>query len=177
MLLDWHSVTIKRVCRSTLQAEAMSLISGLEEAEHVRMVLHGLCHHHHGQADRQWQINAMDSKHIELFTDCRSLEESVNQSGLHTVGDKRLAIDLSGVRQQIWRCQGEETGDPLLTDHLPPSATTRLSWINTEKMAADCLTKTMKPKTLTVVMAGQWIDLTPDKDNECETEDNMPPGD
>ena len=96
----------------------MPLISGLEEAEHVRMVIHGLCHPQR-RGGRQWQIDAMDGRNIELFTDCRSLEESVNQSGLHTVGDKRLAIDLSGVRQQIWRLQAEEVGDPLLTDHLP----------------------------------------------------------
>ena len=33
LLLDWRSNTIKRVCRSTLQAESMSLLSGLEECE------------------------------------------------------------------------------------------------------------------------------------------------
>lgn len=115
----------------------------------------------------------MDGRNIELFTDCRSLEESVNQSGLHTVGDKRLAIDLSGVRQQIWRLQGEEVGDPLLTDHLPANGTTTLAWVNTEKMAADSLTKSMKPKTLTHVMAGEWMDLTPTKNNECEKNDHM----
>ena len=171
---NFCSWTIKRVCRSTRQAEAMSLISGMEEAEHVRMMLHGLCHPRL-RGGQQWQINAMDGKNIELFKDCRSLEESVNQSGLHTVGDKRLAIDLSGVRQQIWRRQGAETGHPLLTDHLPAEATTKLSWVNTEKMSADSLTESMKPKTLSQVMAGQWIDLTPDKDNQCGNEDSVDP--
>ena len=37
--LEWHSNTIKRVCRSTLQAETMSLQLGSEEAEHLRHVL------------------------------------------------------------------------------------------------------------------------------------------
>ena len=171
---NFCSWTIKRVCRSTLQAEAMSLISGMGEAEHVRMMLHGLCHPRL-RGGQQWQINAMDGKNIELFTDCRSLEESVNQSGLHTVGDKRLAIDLSRVRQQIWRRQGAETGHPLLTDHLPAKATTKLSWVNTGKMSADSLTKSMKPKTLSQVVAGQWIDLTPDKDNQCGNEDSVDP--
>ena len=150
----------------------MPLISGLEEAEHVRMMIHGLCHPQRRDG-RQWQIDAMDGRNTELFTDCRSLEESVNQSGLHTVGDKRLAIDLSGVRQQIWRLQAEEVGDPLLTDHLPANGTTTLAWVNTEKMAADSLTKSMKPKTLTHVMAGEWMDLTPTKNNECEKNDHM----
>ena len=88
----------------------------------------------------------MDYIHVDLFTDCRSLEESVYHTGLHTVGDKRLAIDLSGVMQKIWRRQGAETGHPLLTDHLPAEATTKLSWVNTEKMSADSLTESMKPK-------------------------------
>ena len=32
LLVSWHSVTIKCVCRSTLQAESMSLIAGLRRA-------------------------------------------------------------------------------------------------------------------------------------------------
>eukprot|EP00435_Cladocopium_sp_Y103_P018811 s2728_g4.t1 len=150
LILDWHSTTIKRVCRSTLQAETMSLLSGLEECEHVRMVLHGL-HREHHRYDKAWQIEAMDYKQVELYTDCRSLEEYVNQSGLHSVSDKRLAIDLTGIRQQIWRKLQEEVGDPLITDRLPLDATTRLHWLCTEKMAADCLTKAMKPGSLETV--------------------------
>ena len=113
----------------------------------------------------------MDYIHVDLYTDCRSLDEYVNQSGMHSVSDKRLAIDLTGIRQQIWRRQGEETGDPLITDRLPLDASTRLHWVNTEKMAADCLTKSMRPKSLTAVMSGQWIDLTPAKSNGCENMD------
>ena len=33
---------------------------------------------------------AMDYIHVDLFTDCRSLEEYVNQPGLHSTSDKRL---------------------------------------------------------------------------------------
>ena len=110
----------------------------------------------------------MDNIHVELFTDCRSLDEFVNQSGLHSVSDKRLAIDLTGIRQQIWRKQHEETGDPLITDKLPGNASTKLSWVCTEKMAADALTKSMKPKALSTVMGGKWISLTPEKHNGCE---------
>ena len=51
-LLDWHSTTLKRVCRSTMQAETLSLMHGSEETEHLRLVLHGL-HHRHDRRDRQ----------------------------------------------------------------------------------------------------------------------------
>jgi len=134
------------------------------------MVLNGLRRDHH-RFDKTWQTEAMDYIHVDLYTDCRSLDEYVNQSGMHSVSDKRLAIDLTGIRQQIWRRQGEETGDPLITDRLPLDASTRLHWVNTEKMAADCLTKSMRPKSLTAVMSGQWIDLTPEKYNGCENMD------
>ena len=157
LLLDWHSTTVKRVCRSTLQAETLSLLAGMEECEHLRMVLHGLRREHH-RYDKSWQVEAMDYIHVDLFTDCRSLEEYVNQPGLHSTSDKRLAIDLTGIRQQIWRKLQEETGDPLITDKLPAEATTKLHWLCTEKMAADSLTKAMRPGTLSQVMEGLWID-------------------
>ena len=176
LLLDWHSTTVKRVCRSTLQAETLSLLAGMEECEHLRMVLHGLRREHH-RYDKSWQVEAMDYIHVDLFTDCRSLEEYVNQPGLHSTSDKRLAIDLTGIRQQIWRKLQEETGDPLITDKLPAEATTKLHWLCTEKMAADSLTKAMRPGTLSQVMEGLWIDLTPEKHNGCESKYQTKPAD
>ena len=95
----------------------------------------------------------------------------MNQSGLHTVGDKRLAIDLSAIRQVAWRLEGEEYGDPLLTDRISVAATTRLIWTTTDRMPADCLTKAMKPGALTSVMNGETCDLTPTKEYRCENED------
>ena len=47
-------------------------------------------------------VEAMDKHRIVMLTDCKSLEEHAKQPGLHTVNDKRLAIDLRGVRQVIW---------------------------------------------------------------------------
>lgn len=169
-LLDWHSTTLKCVCRSTMQAETLSLMHGSEETEHMRLVPHGL-HHRHDRRDRQWLVEAQDQICLDWYTDCKSLEEHVNQSGLHTVGDKRLAIDLSAIRQVTWRLAGEEYGDPLLTDRISPEATTRLIWTTTDKMPADCLTKAMKPGALSSVMNGEACDLTPTKEYRCETEE------
>ena len=169
LLLDWHSTCIRRVCRSTLQAESMSMISGMEESERLRFVLHGL-HKPHGRDLERWQIEAQDEIKLNLYTDCHSLYEHAAQPGLHTVGDKRLAIDLSAARQLLWRSEGELLGDPLLTDHLPEKATSALHWIPTWKMAADSLTKSMKPGKLLEVMCGSRQDLTPEKQKECENE-------
>ena len=118
----------------------------------------------------KWVIASMDEIEVDFYTDCRSLEEHVCQPGLHTVTDKRLAIDLSGIRQQIWRQQGEEFGDPLLTDWLPSGGTTRLLWTSTDRMVVDCMTKAMKPGSLCTVMDGAETCLVPTKTKECENE-------
>ena len=146
--------------RSTLQAEMLSMISGMEECERVRYVLHGLWREH-GHDLLQSQIAAQDAVKMNLYTDCCSLSEHVGQPGLHSVQDKRLAINLSATRQLVWRQPGELLGDPLLTNHIPPDRTTSLVWTSTDRVPADCLIKAMKPATLLEVMKGHCNDLTP----------------
>ena len=172
MLIEWHSTTLKRVCRSTMQAETLSLLHGCEEGEHLRMVYHGLWNVHH-RMEKDWIVAAQDFMQFDMYTDCKSLEQYVNQAGLHSVADKRLSIDLSGIRQLTWRCKGEEVGDPLMTDHLPGDATSRVLWTSTDRMAADALTKSMRPGSLVQVMSGDRIDLTPTKGYGCENEGDI----
>ena len=167
MLVEWHSNTIKRVCRSTLQAETLSLLQGSEESDHLRFVIHGFTNDHPRQQDH-WLAEAQDEVPVLWVTDCKSLEQHLNQSGMATVSDKRLAIDLSGLRQSTWRQHGETYGDPLISDHLPESGTTTIVWTSTDKMLADSLTKHMKPGSLIQLMRGSHVDLTPTKHNGCE---------
>ena len=169
MLLECHSTVIKRVCRSTLQSETLSLLAGAEESDHLRFILHGMTHPYKAGSE-QWMIEAQDSVNVEWFTDCRSLADHLVQAGLTVVADKRLAIDLCGLRQVIWRQPGEMHGDPLLTDHVPPNATTKITWTTTDRMLADPLTKSMKPKGLLDLMKGCKIDMAPTKFNGRETE-------
>ena len=105
----------------------------------------------------------MDSYTINLLTDCRSLEEHLKQAGLHTLADKRLAIDLCGLRQMVWRRQGEEVGDPLYADELPSDGTTKVCWIKT--MPADGLTKDMKCHQLVKLMEEGLLSVDFDKTN------------
>eukprot|EP00435_Cladocopium_sp_Y103_P070581 s840_g35.t1 len=155
LLLEWHSTIIKRVCRSTLQAETLSLLLGSEEAEHLRMVLYAT----KDPAIRRpgWIIDAQDSVLVDWYTDCRSLYQYINQEGLHSVSDKRLAIDLSAIRQQTWRRAGEEFGDPLLTDKVPADGATRILWTTTDRMLADPLTKGMRHVGLEKLMCGSEV--------------------
>ncbi len=59
------------------------------------------------------------------------------------MSDKRLAIDLTSLRQDLWRVPGESVGNPTYTDALPVGRSTLCSWISTKTMAADGLTKAM----------------------------------
>ena len=167
LILEWHSTTIRRVCRSTVQAETLSLLQGAEEADHLRFVLHGLTHLH-GRSQSEWLAEAQDRISVLWITDCKSVEQHVNQPGMSSVADKRLAIDLCGLRQSVWRQLGEEYGDPLILDHLPSDRTTKLIWTSTDRMIADSLTKSMKPGPLLDAMHGHVMDLTPTKHNGCE---------
>ena len=177
LIVEWHSTVIKRVCRSTMQAETLSLLSGAEEAEHLRYVVHGLYEPHPEQAG--WELRALDGVMVDWYTDCRSLRDHTTQAGLHTVTDKRLAIDLCGLRQQIWRVPGELHGDPLLTDRLAENSTTKIKWTTTDRMLADPLTKGMKHEGLRSLMDGEAMNLKPtgsmaEKDNGCENEGVIP---
>jgi len=138
---------IKRVCRSTLQAETLSLLLGSEEADHLRNVCHGLQCDQQKMKQGEWIVEAMDNMEVIWYTDCKSLADHIKQAGLQVVSDKRLAIDLSGLRQMAWRQKGELYGDTLLTDRVPEDGSTKIVWTTTDRMPADCLTKAMKPGT------------------------------
>ena len=145
--IEWHSNTIKRVCRPTLQAETMSLQLGSEEAEHLRHVLFTVKNLSTGMA-KQDQTLAMDATKCLWLTDCRSLADHLQSSSGGEVTDKRLAIDLTSLRQDVWRAAGETAGNPAYSEKLPNTGTTVVKWIATKSMVADALTKPMKTEQL-----------------------------
>ena len=61
------------------------------------------------------------------------------------LADKRLGIELSALRQSIWRHRGRSKGDDDMTDFIPPvnQATDIIRWIDTDTMPADAMTKMM----------------------------------
>ena len=75
-IIEWQSQTLKRVCRSTLQAEVLSSMTGSEAGQHVRAILYSLVQPR-GLEDRgyEWKIDAADSKLLAWMTDCRSYIE------------------------------------------------------------------------------------------------------
>ena len=157
-LLEWKSQVIRRVCRSTLQAESLSMLTGYEDAEHLRMVLHGLRVPHDPRSSA-WQIDSKDAIKLHKVTDCRSLQDHLLHSSGGEVQDKRLAIDLCGMRQVVWRENGEEFGDPMMNESVPADGTTKVRWCDTKTMLADGLTKHMDTTELRAVMSGREITM------------------
>ena len=146
--IGWSSTTIKRVCRSTLQAESYAMTSSVEEGFKIRATIADCCN----QLDlRNWEESSRKfMKHLWL-TDCKSLQEHLCSSTLTKTSDKRLSIDLAALRQLIWEKDGEET-EEITVEH--PD---QIQWIDTSIMLVDALTKDMNANYLRSVMKeGKW---------------------
>ena len=82
--IAWHSGKVKRVVRSTLAAETVSLLAGIEEAIYLRELL----------------TFCLGVKvPIMAIVDNRSLMQSIQST--HLVDEKRLRIDISAVKEFV----------------------------------------------------------------------------
>ena len=182
MLLDWRSNTIRRVCRSTLQAETLSLLQGSEEAEHVRQVLFHLKNKAPAVKKNDIFREAMNDTKLLWCTDCRSLTDHIVNANMTEVSDKRLAIDLTSLRQTIWRRPSESEGNPVYSESLPEDATTLIRWISTGSMVSDALTKQMRADQLDELTGEGYLkvewqrkDVAKDEKNEDSANVAMTP--
>ena len=155
--IEWSSSSLKRVCRSTLQAETLSSMIGSESAQHLRTVLYGSLHEKPPGRDHDWQIQSMDSRYVYWLTDCRSLVDFMGTLSGNSVSDKRLAIDLTTLRPELWRPAGRLTGDPAAQPGMPQDARDQMYWVSTRDMVADGLTKSMRWGSMRRVLEfGTW---------------------
>ena len=121
----------------------------------------------------------MDSRVVMWITDCYSYLQYLSAVTPGTVSDKRLAIDLSALRQELWRLVGEEVGDPSQLQSIPVDASDQLYWVSTGDMIADAMTKSMRWDAIRdVCTGGTWVlngacceraGFGPVKIEECET--------
>ena len=147
--IDFHpiaygSTLIRRQCRSTLHAETQSLQQGVEESWKIRAALaemHGI------SLKPDWQSASAESRKNVWLTDCRSLSDHLTSPTLGKVTDKRLAIDLSSLRQDLWDSKGEPVD--ALSDELCHD---KIRWIDTSTMLVDCLTKAMTSHELMIAI-------------------------
>ncbi|CAE7242021.1 GIP, partial [Symbiodinium pilosum] len=142
LILETYSGSIKRVCRSTLAAEANGFLAGTEAAEYLRMLLMELIH-------PDVQIRDLDNHYLKekiaMFTDARSLEQSINKD-TGQPADKRVRILLAQVKEMI--------GENPFEDDAPASA----SWVDTSQMLTDVLTKEGcdREPLLHALAEGEW---------------------
>ena len=143
MPLGFASCTIKRVCRSTLQAETYALQTGIESGDKLRGAI----------AEVKGYIKSMktwleDSRaHVPhlMLSDCRSLTDHLASEIPAKVADKRLGIELQSIHEGIWE-DGRETWQKYA------EGGDKLVWIATHTMISDCLTKSMRPDLLLRVL-------------------------
>ena len=70
------------------------------------------------------------------MTDCQSLHEYVVNPAPQGCEDKRLEIDLEGLREYVW-----EYPDGSLKDYITEDQNDKIRWIDTSTMICDPLTK------------------------------------
>jgi hypothetical protein len=155
-LISHNSTLVKRVCRATLQAEAYSLQSGVEQGDVLRAAIADL----YGKLDfKDWETTAAAHMQMVWITDCESVCSALKRPVQAKLADKRLQIEIAALRQSLWRKSGEAAEDPMYLDDKPDerSCSDMIFWIDTDVMLADCLTKQMDPDVLLNTMkSGIW---------------------
>jgi hypothetical protein len=91
---------LARICCSPV------FILGSEDAEHMRQLLYVVKNKATALKRTENFINPMDETVVSWYTDCRSLSDHLTNVNAAAVSDKRLAIDLTSLRQELWRERG-----------------------------------------------------------------------
>ena len=155
-IISFSSTIVRRVCRSTMQAEAYSLQSGVEEGDRMRAAICDMF----GKLDRKhWERTASMFMRQVWFSDCRSVVDSLLNAGPTKPADKRLSIELASMRQSLWRTPGEAEGDPFIQDEKPKETTDNIRWVDTDVMLADPLTKIMDPSKMIQALESNYWNL------------------
>ena len=155
-VIGFTSTILRRVCRSTMQAETYNTQYAVESGDIVRAGiadLHGLLDH------KQWEASAAAFIHAVWFTDCKSSHDALVAPVQGKSQDKRLGIEIASLRQSIWRKPGEIVGLPHLEEKKPADTTDSIRWIDTDIMLADPLTKTMSASKLEEALRTNRWDL------------------
>ena len=86
--------------------------------------------------DNKWEDNCAKVIRHLWMTDCESLNLYVTNPSAAGCEDKRLEIDLEGLREYLW-----EYPDGTLKDYITEDQHDKIRWIDTSTMLCDPLTK------------------------------------
>ena len=153
-VLSYSSTKIKRVCRSTMQAETYQLQLTVEQGDCIRACIADL----NGVLDRRnWEASAAAFKHAVWLTDCNSCNSALLRPVQGKTTDKRLGIEVAALRQNLWRVPGQLVGMPWLDEDKPEDTTDSSRWIDTSVMLCDAFTKKMSAQFMVDAMrTGVW---------------------
>ena len=127
--LSWSSTRIRRVCRSTLMAEANALSNAVEQGLRTRAAIFDM----RGQLNiRQWEETASAAMGHVWLTDCESLFAHLVSPNTRQVDNKRLTIDLSALKQLMWDIRED------CVEEVDGSKGDSPRWIDTSAMLSDC---------------------------------------
>ena len=143
LILETYSGSIKRVCRSTLAAEANGFLTGVESAEYARDLLMEILHP--GVKLIDLDRHYLKEK-IIAFTDAKSLEATLNRD-TGQPQDKRVRILVAQIKEIL----GEN-------DYDDERASAYAIWVDTSQMLADVLTKIgcEREPLLEAMRTGKW---------------------
>ena len=86
--ISWGAKKIKRVVKSTLAAEALSLVEGLDACYFVRSILHEM-----------FNVKVGQYIMIKCYTDNKSLCQNIHSTKL--ISEKRLRMDLASIKESV----------------------------------------------------------------------------
>ena len=97
-LIEWASLRIRRVCRSTLSAEAQAHSAGWDRALFARALLAEMIDPSYDPA--RDGVPPSEFVPVHGATDCRSLYDIlIKEASMAGIAEKRLAIDLVGIQE------------------------------------------------------------------------------
>ena len=155
-LVSFSSNIIRRVCRSTVQAETYNLQNCVEYGDLVRAAV---CDARGSLERSRWEASAAGQIHLKWFTDCRSTFDALQRPVQAKMQDKRLGIEVASMRQSLWRRPGGDRTDPRTMEQRPTKTTDTVLWIDTAVMPADPLTKSMKSDFLRDIIEKNFWDF------------------
>ena len=154
--IGYSSTSIRRVCRATMQTETYALQHGVESGLRLRAVIVEA----RGLLDlRSWETSAAAQMRHLWLSDCRSLVDHLKKAHFTLPTDKRLAVELLALRQLLWERNGA------MQESILQDSGDMIRWVDTSRMLADCLTKSMKCDVLQEVLATGLYDMTPTKES------------
>ncbi len=110
--LAWKATKIRRVVKSTLAAETLAMVDGLDMACYLGHLLSEILH-------QKPKENCIP---IDCFTDNKSLYDNIHSTKV--VSEKRLRIDIASIKQMLEKRE-----------------ISQIVWVESCHQVADCLTK------------------------------------